>query len=135
MQADAAAAKRRAEQGRCVAQLTDASRTGAINFDWASFAIDAESRQRLARFAAIAKSCPDVVIELAGHADAEGLPERKQRLSEQRARAAADFLIKAGIPKSQIKTAGFADTKPVASNQTDEGRARNRRVEITVKAR
>jgi outer membrane protein OmpA-like peptidoglycan-associated protein len=72
------------------------------------------------------------VIEVAGHTDSTGSREYNQALSEKRAAAVAAYLEKHGVLKGRIATVGAGETRPVASNGTNDGRARNRRVELTL---
>lgn len=67
-----------------------------------------------------------------GHTDIEGTRMRNQILSDERAQAVADYLAKKGVAKSRLKPEGFGQDKPIASNRTPEGRARNRRVEFVI---
>lgn len=71
-------------------------------------------------------------IEIAGHTDSTGSPERNLALSHRRAAATAGWLIRNGILSTRIRTAGYGDTKPVADNSTEKGRRKNRRTEITI---
>ncbi len=72
---------------------------------------------------------PQSRIRIAGHTDNVGNPRRNQRLSEARAEAVKAYLVAHGIDESRIEAVGFGDTQPVAPNDTDEGRAQNRRIE------
>jgi outer membrane protein OmpA-like peptidoglycan-associated protein len=72
------------------------------------------------------------VIEVAGHTDHTGTHEHNQSLSERRAATVAAYLEKRGVQKPRLVTIGAADTRPVATNDTPDGRARNRRVELTL---
>ena len=75
----------------------------------------------------------DKRILVAGYTDNTGKPERNLALSTARAQAVRDWLIKvSGIPATQFAIQGYGDTRPIASNDTPDGRARNRRVEITL---
>ena len=74
-----------------------------------------------------------VRIEIEGHTDAEGTPERNARLADRRARAVADYLVKAGVEAGKLVAVGYGETRPVAPNDTPENRARNRRIEFTVR--
>lgn len=74
----------------------------------------------------------DYNISLFGHADSRGNDDYNMRLSERRAQAVADYLISKGVPASAISVYGRGETEPVASNATREGRAQNRRVDVTV---
>jgi outer membrane protein OmpA-like peptidoglycan-associated protein len=67
-----------------------------------------------------------------GHTDAIGSDAYNQSLSERRAEAVRRYLINGGITPERIRTEGFGESRPVASNETDEGRAQNRRVELRV---
>lgn len=75
---------------------------------------------------------PDIAIEVSGHTDNVGTETENQTLSENRAKAVADYLIKKGIQTSRVKYKGYGSSKPVSSNDTKEGQAKNRRVEITI---
>ncbi|MDZ4121891.1 MAG: OmpA family protein, partial [Candidatus Cloacimonadaceae bacterium] len=75
---------------------------------------------------------PSLTIELSGHTDIIGTREINMRLSGQRAQAVADYLVSKGIDKGRITSVGYGFDKPIADNKTPEGRAQNRRVEMTV---
>ena len=77
------------------------------------------------------KQHPEVRATVEGHTDSVGSEAYNQRLSERRANAVRDYLVAHGIDASRITTRGYGKTKPIASNKTAEGRAKNRRVEIT----
>jgi outer membrane protein OmpA-like peptidoglycan-associated protein len=66
-----------------------------------------------------------------GHTDSRGRDAYNQALSERRAASVKDYLVAGGFPAGQIGTVGMGETQPVADNDTDEGRAKNRRVVIT----
>lgn len=74
----------------------------------------------------------DYSISLFGHADSRGNDAYNMQLSERRAQSVADYLISKGVPASAISVYGRGETEPVASNATREGRAQNRRVDVTV---
>ncbi len=71
-------------------------------------------------------------IEAVGHTDSIGTEEYNQGLSERRAASVEDYLTDKGVPADKIETEGMGESNPIATNQTPEGRAKNRRVEITV---
>jgi OOP family OmpA-OmpF porin len=77
---------------------------------------------------------PQLRIEVGGHTDSRGSDELNRSLSEQRAQAVADYLLWRfpQISSSQLRVRGYGESTPVASNSTAEGRALNRRVELTV---
>src|SRR5690606_12098979 len=72
----------------------------------------------------------NVTIEIYGHTDAIGTQIRNEQLSQERAKAVADYLMSLGLHSERIKWFGYGSSKPVATNETDEGRAENRRVEF-----
>ncbi len=79
------------------------------------------------------KTFPNARIEVRGHTDSTGNDTKNQQLSEERAEKVAKFLVEVGdIPPANVKSSGFGESKPVASNETQDGRAENRRVEIAI---
>ena len=77
------------------------------------------------------ESHPDTRILVEGHTDNVGNPVSNQQLSEKRAQSVKDWLvISSNVPESRFEVRGLGDTKPIADNQTEEGKAKNRRVEI-----
>ncbi len=101
-----------------------------IFFDFNSADLKDESKPELDRLVKFLKKNPRIKITLAGHTDIVGTEEYNQKLSERRAKAVADYLIKNGIDPLRINTVGYGSRKPVAPNDTEEGRAKNRRVEV-----
>lgn len=75
---------------------------------------------------------PSVSIQINGHTDITNLPDYNQVLSENRAKAVKFYLIRKGISEKRIKTKGFGETQPVATNETEEGKQQNRRVEFEI---
>jgi len=71
-----------------------------------------------------------ISIEVAGHTDSTGTAEYNQRLSQARAETVLNFLASKGIARDRMSARGYGEEKPVASNDTSEGRAKNRRVEL-----
>jgi OOP family OmpA-OmpF porin len=82
--------------------------------------------------ASLLKKYPDMKVEVAGHTDSIGSVRYNQKLSEGRAQAVKDFLVKVGIPEAQMSVKGYGKAEPIVSNDTDEGRERNRRVELRI---
>ncbi len=76
----------------------------------------------------------ETTISLAGHTDSVGSDSYNLNLSRQRAASVANYLIGRGVPSSRISVQGYGKTYPIASNDTDAGRAQNRRVELTINA-
>jgi OOP family OmpA-OmpF porin len=104
-----------------------------IRFESGSDAINADSAGLLDRLVETAQRCPTANIEIAGHTDGAGETVANQTLSEKRAQAVMDFLVKAGLPASRFTPVGYGSTQPVASNDSDEGKAQNRRIEFVVR--
>jgi len=101
-----------------------------IFFDFNSAELKEESKPELDRLVNFLKKNPKLRITLAGHTDIVGTEEYNQKLSERRAKAVADYLIRKGINPSRINVVGYGSKKPIAPNDTEEGRAKNRRVEV-----
>jgi OOP family OmpA-OmpF porin len=106
---------------------------GSIRFEPARADIDPDSTGLLDRLIETALRCPAAIIEIAGHTDTDGDDAINQALSEKRAQAVADYLVKAGLPSDRFTAVGYGSTQPVASNDTDEGKAQNRRIEFLVR--
>ncbi len=121
------------EADRCQDLLRETAAVGIINFDRAKADLTQDSTDTLEALAEIANACPAFRIVIEGHTDAEGTDERNQRLSDRRARAVQSFLVRAGVSASRLSAVGYGATRPIADNDTAEGRAKNRRIEFTVK--
>ena len=106
---------------------------GKIRFDSGRATIDPDSAGLLDRLIETALRCPSTNIEIAGHTDADGEDGFNQALSEKRAQAVTDFLVKAGLPAERFTAMGYGSTQPVAGNDTDEGKAQNRRIDFVVR--
>lgn len=94
--------------------------------------LQAESEPELKRIVSVLKENMNLVIEISGHTDNTGSDEINQKLSLDRADAVKTYLLGAGIKTERIKTKGYGKSKPKASNDTEEGRSINRRVEIEI---
>jgi outer membrane protein OmpA-like peptidoglycan-associated protein len=106
-----------------------------VSFETNKALLTAESRTAIDHVARLMKAFPTMTIELRGHTDNQnrtGDPEHNNKLSQKRAEAVRDALVKAGIDAKRVTAKGFGETVPVASNADDEGRARNRRTEFIV---
>lgn len=102
-----------------------------ITFDTGKAVITAGSQAVLDQIGALLKGDTALRLEIQGHTDNVGVPASNLALSRQRAEAVRKYLVDThGIAAARLTTAGFGDTKPVADNGTDEGRAKNRRVEL-----
>ena len=101
-----------------------------INFDTGSDAIKPESKQTLEQIVALLKENATWKMTVEGHTDNVGGADYNRKLSEKRAAAVKDYLVKAGIEAARLSSAGFGMSKPVATNDSAFGRAQNRRVEL-----
>jgi OOP family OmpA-OmpF porin len=117
----------------CQRLFTEVLSKGTIQFDTGSATINADSAGLLDRLAEIALRCPTASIEVNGHTDGDGDDAANQALSEKRAQAVVDFMVKAGLPADRFKATGFGSSQPVADNSTDEGKAKNRRIDFLVR--
>ena len=79
------------------------------------------------------KSNPNLEINVEGYASSEGDLEFNKNLSQKRADKYASYLVSKGVPKNNIKAIGRGIENPIATNETEEGRAQNRRVDVTIK--
>jgi OmpA-OmpF porin, OOP family len=104
-----------------------------IRFEPGRATIEPDSIGLLDRLVEIALRCPTSNIEVAGHTDTDGEDAANQALSERRAEAVVDYLVKAGLPASRFAAVGYGSTQPVAANDTNEGKAQNRRIEFLVR--
>ncbi|HEX6944188.1 MAG TPA: PKD domain-containing protein [Gemmatimonadaceae bacterium] len=89
-----------------------------------------ESSQILDRVAESLIAHPDVKVEVGGHTDSDGSESYNLKLSQKRANTVRDYLVKKGVPASQLTARGYGEVQPVADNVTPEGKATNRRVEL-----
>jgi OOP family OmpA-OmpF porin len=117
----------------CQQLFTDLLSKGTIRFPTAQSTIDPDSAGLLDRLIETAMRCPTARIEISGHTDADGEDGFNQALSEKRAQAVMDYLVKAGLPGDRFTAVGYGSTQPIASNETDEGKAQNRRIEFVVR--
>ncbi|MGA2290116.1 OmpA family protein [Bradyrhizobium sp.] len=117
----------------CQQLFSDLLAKGKIRFESNRAAIDPDSAGLLDRLIETALRCPTANIEIAGHTDAVGEDAVNQVLSEKRAQAVLDHLVKAGLPADRFTAIGYGSAQPVASNETDEGKAQNRRIDFLVR--
>lgn len=104
-----------------------------VYFDHNKSSIKQESQPILKSLASYLKSNPSLSIEIHGHTDSTGDINYNKSLSEKRAAEVSNYLVSAGITKNRIETIGFGPEKPIADNETEEGRAMNRRTEFILK--
>ena len=112
-------------------QVTFAS---GLLFDFDSDIVRSEARTNLSNLAASLDKYPGSELLIAGHTDSVGTEAYNLALSQRRAEAAASFLASKGVDRSRLSSRGLGETEPVAPNETDAGRSKNRRVEVAIYA-
>ena len=117
----------------CQQLFSDLLAKGRIRFESGRAVVDQDSAGLLDRLIETAMRCPTADIEIAGHTDADGDDAFNQALSEKRAQAVMDYLVRAGLPASRFTPTGYGSSQPVATNDTDEGKAQNRRIDFLVR--
>ena len=117
----------------CQQLFADQLAKGKIQFETASAKIDTTSAGLLDHLAAAALRCPAQTVEISGHTDAKGSDAVNLDLSKRRAQAVVDYLVAAGIEAGHLTAVGYGKTRPIAPNDTEEGMAKNRRIEFLVK--
>jgi outer membrane protein OmpA-like peptidoglycan-associated protein len=103
-----------------------------INFAYNSANVEPRFRATLDKVASVLADYNQTYVDVYGHTDSTGSDDYNQGLSERRATSVADYLSSHGVQSQRIATRGFGETQPIASNETEAGRAENRRVEIKV---
>lgn len=103
-----------------------------ILFATDSYELEPESTVELDKIASILEQNPSINIEIGGHTDNQGESTYNQKLSENRAKSVAQYIVGSGIAKGRVKWTGYGESKPVATNETAEGRATNRRTELRI---
>ena len=99
-------------------------------FEFNSDKVSQDSYAGLDFVASFLKENPNVTVKVEGHTDNVGRQLYNQKLSERRAKSVADYIISKGVDSERVSTQGFGFSRPIASNDTSEGRAKNRRTEL-----
>jgi outer membrane protein OmpA-like peptidoglycan-associated protein len=108
------------------------SNMGDVLFETGKYELKPTARERLARISGILLAYPSLNVAVEGHTDSVGSDDFNQKLSEQRAEAVRQYFVENGVAEAAVSARGFGKTQPVASNDTAEGRQKNRRVELVV---
>ena len=103
-----------------------------VEFEFDSDQLTAEGRETVDEVAVLLSSLPGINVEISGHTDSTGDDEFNLDLSKRRADAVRTYLVEQGLAGARFETAGFGETRPIADNETPEGRQRNRRTEFRV---
>jgi outer membrane protein OmpA-like peptidoglycan-associated protein len=124
-------------QLNAVLQTEDTARGLIVNmsdvlFDFGKYTLKPEAREKLAKISGIVIAHPGLNLQIEGYTDSVGSDQVNQQLSERRADTVRDYLIQQGVPGSAVTAKGLGKSNPVASNDTAEGRSKNRRVQLVV---
>ncbi|MGC3874119.1 OmpA family protein [Halomonas sp. GXIMD04776] len=103
-----------------------------VTFDFDSSELTGAARQALNDASAVMREYPETRITVAGHTDSSGAEDYNQRLSQRRADAVGNYLMQGGVARQRLNIVGYGENQPIASNANEQGRAQNRRVEITL---
>src|SRR5690606_31275038 len=103
-----------------------------VKFDFDRDTIRPEFRQDIQSLAEFMRTYPSVTTTVEGHTDSVGSDAYNQNLSERRANSVRQALIDEGVEASRVNAVGYGESRPIADNSTDDGRAMNRRVEAEV---
>ena len=117
----------------CQQLFADLLTRGRIRFESGKADLSPDSLGLLDRLTETALRCPTANIEIAGHTDADGDANANQSLSEKRAQAVADYLVRGGLPANRFTAVGYGASQPMAGNDTEDGKAQNRRIDFVVK--
>jgi outer membrane protein OmpA-like peptidoglycan-associated protein len=125
------------QQFNSILQTRDTARGLVVNmsdvlFDSGKYTLRPLAREKLAKISGIVLAYPSLKLAVEGNTDSVGTEAFNQQLSEQRADGVRSYLTQQGIPESSTTATGFGKTRPIASNNTSEGRRQNRRVELVV---
>lgn len=134
-QETSASATYNALTGRIASAVDVLTFSDTVFFDFNKAIVREEAMSGLQEVAGLMKENPRLKIEIRGHTDAVGTEARNKTLSDDRAQAVRAALIGLGIAEGRLRARGFGYLRPVASNETEEGRQKNRRVEFVVIAR
>jgi outer membrane protein OmpA-like peptidoglycan-associated protein len=104
-----------------------------INFDTGSATIQQDSMSQLEELSKLLQAGSALKLEVGGHTDNAGTPESNQKLSDARANSVMAAMVKFGIAAGRLTAKGYGQMVPIADNRTEEGRAKNRRVELVKK--
>jgi OOP family OmpA-OmpF porin len=99
-----------------------------VNFESGKSELASQYDKEIENLAGFMKRFPDTKVEIAGHTDTTGIPEKNKELSQKRAESVKSALVKAGVEDSRLTAVGYGSTQPIADNKTKAGRDQNRRV-------
>jgi outer membrane protein OmpA-like peptidoglycan-associated protein len=125
------------QQFNLILETRDTARGLVVNmsdvlFDSGQYTLRPMAREKLAKISGIVLAYPSLMLAVEGNTDSVGTEEFNQTLSENRANSVRTYLTKQGVPATSTTAAGFGKSRPIASNDTSDGRQQNRRVELIV---
>ncbi|HKN74352.1 MAG TPA: OmpA family protein [Candidatus Acidoferrum sp.] len=125
------------QQFNLILETRDTARGLVVNmsdvlFDSGQFTLRPQAREKLAKISGIVLAYPTLLLAVEGNTDSVGTEEFNQTLSEKRAESVRSYLTQQGVPEASTTAEGFGKTRPIASNDTADGRQQNRRVELIV---
>jgi outer membrane protein OmpA-like peptidoglycan-associated protein len=125
------------QQFNLILETRDTARGLVVNmsdvlFDSGQYTLRPLAREKLAKISGIVLAYPTLLLAVEGNTDSVGTEEFNQTLSEKRAESVRTYLTRQGVPEASTTAAGFGKTRPIASNDTSDGRQQNRRVELIV---
>jgi len=109
-------------------------RVYGLSFPVGSSEIRPENFGLLTKLQQVIREYPDAPVTISGHTDSRGNDASNQRLSEERAQAVQEYLMAnmSSLSPNQVEAVGYGESRPLASNETEEGRAQNRRIDVTI---
>ncbi|MEO1748835.1 MAG: OmpA family protein, partial [Pseudomonadota bacterium] len=116
----------------CQGRLAELLGLSSIRFATGQASIEAASFGLLDRLSYTAQACPDTRFEVGGHTDSDGDEASNERLSLQRAEAVVNYLVSSGVDTVRLSAIGYGESNPIASNDTADGKAQNRRIEFNI---
>ncbi len=120
------------QQPACGTSLADILANSTVHFEFASADLSEEARGQLDQLLSALGDCPEATIRVESHSDSVGDPASNLTLSRARAESVTSYLERRGVDAERLSAAGYGESRPVASNSTDEGRAENRRVDFRI---
>ncbi|MCL3881859.1 OmpA family protein [Marivita sp. GX14005] len=118
---------------QCEAQIVEIIGDRKISFEPGSATLDATTRDIMDEIAELLKLCGDIPLIIAGHTDSQGREIMNQQLSQERAQAVLDALRQRRVLTASYEVRGYGEEQPIASNETEEGREANRRIEFKLR--
>ena len=119
----------------CVAAVRSAAGPVEVHFAHGRAKLDIQGKALIDRLIGALNTCPDAALNVAGHSDASGQARRNLALSKRRARTVTGYMAHKGIDAGRLVAIGYGDQRPVAPNDTQANRAKNRRIEVAITAR